>query len=579
MPNSLSLDEISFKEFVRRSPIPLAINSGGVDPRITFLNDRFISAFGYTLEDIPTVSAWSKLAYPDQAYRDKVFAEWSHNLQLAKAAQGMTEPAEYIIVCKNGTEKTVLISGSIVGESTLITFVDLTEIRLAEGEILKKLAIENAHQISQIVNFDPLTRLPNRDRASLLIEHAITLAKAGGSTALAALICVDIDYFKIVNETYGRSICDHVLKTIARRSEDLLRETDAVARLSGDEFLFILSDVPSQSWLEDFSVQLQRALTEPITLDDKTIKITVSLGSVLYPVHGSTAETLLLNAETALAHAKEQGRNVALMFRPGMKAAIDLYAELTKNLQRALENNEFVIHYQPQIDIETGSVSGVEALIRWATPENGLLYPDSFIPIAERSGLIVPIGAWVLQEACKTVRQWQLTGLPIESVSVNLSAIQFRRGDVAKLIAQVLKDTGLSPDSLVIELTESVLMHEEDLVMHAIEELRALGVKFSIDDFGTGFSSMTYLKRFKVDRLKIDKSFVMAMVKNEDDKSIVRYVINLATSLNIISIAEGVENEETLSLLMSLGCNQAQGYFLSKPVPASGIEDYFDESR
>lgn len=185
----------------------------------------------------------------------------------------------------------------------------------------------------------------------------------------------------------------------------------------------------------------------------------------------------------------------------------------------------------------------------------------------------------MLQEACKTVRQWQLTGLPIELVSVNLSAIQFRRGDVAKLIAQVLKDTGLSPDSLVIELTESVLMHEDDLVMHAIEELRALGVKFSIDDFGTGFSSMTYLKRFKVDRLKIDKSFVMAMAKNEDDKSIVRYVINLATSLNIISIAEGVENEETLSLLMSLGCNQAQGYFLSKPVSASGIEDYFDESR
>lgn len=324
---------------------------------------------------------------------------------------------------------------------------------------------------------------------------------------------------------------------------------------------------------------MQRALTEPITIEEKTIKITVSLGSVLYPVHGSTAETLLLNAETALAHAKEQGRNVSLMFRPGMKAAIDLYAELTKNLQRALEKNEFVIHYQPQIDIETGSVSGVEALIRWATPENGLLYPDSFIPIAERSGLIVPIGAWVLQEACKTVRHWQLTGLPIESVSVNLSAIQFRRGDVSKLVGQVLADTGLSADCLVVELTESVLMHEEDLVMQAIDELRRLGVKFSIDDFGTGFSSMTYLKRFKVDRLKIDKSFVMAMAKNEDDKSIVRYVINLATSLNIISIAEGVENEETLSLLMSLGCNQAQGYFLSKPVPASGIEDYFDESR
>lgn len=577
MPDSKLLEHIVFQDFVRKSPVPMVINSGEGDPRITFLNDRFVSTFGYTIEDIPTVSAWSKSAYPDESYRKKVLTEWERSWTEAKDDQGSTTPREYEVVCKNGSKKIILLSGTIVGDSTLITLIDITEIRSAQESALRKKELETAQQISQIINFDSLTRLPNRELANSLIDNAISVAKSSGK--VPALICMDIDDFKVINETFGRSAGDHVLESIARRTQSTLRDGDTVARLSGDEFLLILSDVANQEWLEAYCDQLQTCVSESFTFNDKLIRITVSLGIAMYPLHGENSESLFLNAETALANAKEQGKNIALLFRSGMKAAIDRYAEVIGMLQQALENDEFVLHYQPQIDIDTGLVSGVEALIRWQSPVYGLQYPDTFIPIAERSGLVVPIGTWVLREACKQARHWQQLGLPIGSVSINLSAIQFRRGNAGKVISQILEDTGLTPSMLVLELTESILMHEEDLVMQAIDELRSLGVRLSIDDFGTGYSSMTYLKRFKVDRLKIDKSFVMAMFKSEEDRSIVRYVIDLASSLNITSIAEGVENEETLSMLMSLGCNQAQGYFLSKPVPASGIEAFFDESK
>ena len=568
------LQHLAYQELIKKSPVPMAINTHGDDPRITYLNESFVSTFGYTQQDIPTVSSWMRLAYPDETYRERMMSEWGSELSAAQQTQGITTPIRVDVVCKDGSQKIVSISATVVGEFTLVTLIDMTEVHDERESALRSQKLENEQRISQIINYDSLTRLPNRELTASLIENALSSADATGK--LAALICLDLDDFKVINETFGRNAGDHVLESIARKIQDTLREHDTVARMSGDEFLLILPDVPGLEWLESYCQKLMVALSEPLLFNERSIRMSISLGIAVYPEHGTGGESLLLNAETALSNAKELGKNIHLMFKPGMKVAIDRYAELSIKLQQALEKNEFLLHYQPQIDIETGAVSGVEALIRWHNPSYGLQYPDSFISVAESSGLIVPIGEWVLQEACKQARKWELQGLPIGSVSVNLSAIQFGRGNVGQMVAKVLQETGLNPNMLVLELTESILMHEEDLVMHAIDELRAIGVRLSIDDFGTGYSSMTYLKRFEVDRLKIDKSFVMAMSKSEEDKSIVRYVVDLAASLNITSIAEGVENEETLSMLMDMGCDQAQGYFFSKPVTPAEIEAYFD---
>ena len=567
------LQHMAYQELIKKSPVPMAINTNEVEPRITYLNESFVNTFGYTQQDIPTVSSWIKHAYPDVAYREKMMSQWHKELSAARENQGISTSIKFEVVCKDGSQKIVSISGAVVGDFTLVTLVDMTDIHAAQELALRSQELENDHRISQIINYDALTRLPNRELMKSLIENA--LSSAVSSRTQVALICLDLDEFKLINETFGRNAGDHVLESIARRTQAALREQDTVARLSGDEFVLILSDVPDQDWLERYCQRLMVILSESIAFNEYSIRVSISLGLAVYPEHGMDGESLLLNAETALANAKELGKNNFLMFKPGMKVAIDRYAELSIKLQYALENNEFILHYQPQIDIETGVVTSVEALIRWQSASYGLQYPDTFISVAESSGLIVPIGEWVLYEACKQARQWELQALPIGSVSVNLSSIQFARGNLGQLVAKILKETGLSPKMLVLELTESILMHEEDMVMHAIDELRALGVRLSIDDFGTGYASMTYLKRFEVDHLKIDKSFVMAMTKSEEDQSIVRCVVDLAASLNIASIAEGVEDEETLSMLMEMGCDQAQGYFFSKPVPPSEIEAYF----
>jgi diguanylate cyclase (GGDEF)-like protein len=431
-------------------------------------------------------------------------------------------------------------------------------------------------QLHHLVLHDNLTRLPNRT----LLEDRITqaISSAQGLGKLFAVMLLDLDRFKTINDSLGHHYGDKLLQAVAQRLTETLRAEDTVARIGGDEFVVLLKEIAEPQAAANIAQKLLTALSEPFYIEDQEQNMSSSIGISIYPNDGLDLRALMVNADGAMYHAKKMGRNNYQFFTREMTAVAGARLELEKSLRRAMENREFELHYQPKVNVKSGAVTAMEALIRWRDPQKGLISPVEFIPLAEELGLIIPLGAWVLITACQQNRQWQVAGLPKIRVAVNLSAVQFRQKNLVEFISQVLEDTGLDASFLELEVTESVIMQNAEEATLVLEKLHAKGIHISIDDFGTGYSSLSYLKRFPLDTLKIDRSFVRDISSDPDDAAIVKSVIALAHSLRLGVIAEGVETEEQLAFLSALGCDEYQGYYRSRPVPAEEFAQLLRES-
>ncbi|GJH38983.1 EAL domain-containing protein [Paraburkholderia hospita] len=447
----------------------------------------------------------------------------------------------------------------------------------ADGQTTHHIAVINdvtaliryQEQLEYQANYDSLTRLPNRNLLRDRLQHALIVAQRHHKGV--AVVFIDLDGFKNVNDSLGHSVGDRLLSVVADRLARCARASDTVARHGGDEFVIVMTDTVDEQSLIAWMERVRASISEPVWLDGTELYVGCSMGASLFPQDGDDAETLMKKADLAMYRAKDMGRNTFQFYQPEMNVSAGARLNLERRLRRALRDNEFLLHYQPQVDIETGQVVGMEALVRWSDPEVGLIPPSQFIPVAEESGLIGPLSEWVLREACRQNKAWQDEGLPAARVSVNLSARQFQQRDIAKLVMQVLEETGLDPQYLELELTESTIMRNAEEAVSMLNELHALGIGLAIDDFGTGYSSLSYLKRFPVDRLKIDRSFVSDIGESSDDETITSAIIALAHSLNLQVIAEGVETSTQLDFLKERACDEMQGYFFAKPMPHDAI--------
>jgi diguanylate cyclase (GGDEF)-like protein/PAS domain S-box-containing protein len=423
-----------------------------------------------------------------------------------------------------------------------------------------------ALKMSHLAQHDFLTGLPNRALLTERLSRAIGLAHRHHKQV--ALLFLDLDHFKHVNDSLGHAMGDQLLQSVAGRLVAVVRATDTVCRQGGDEFVILLAEIEQPQDAAHVAEKLFAAFAEPHLIGGHELHVTLSIGISVYPDDGISEDAVMQNADTAMYHAKASGRNNYQFFRAVMntRAVRRLFVETS--LRRALKQEEFLLHYQPQIDLASGAITGSEALIRWLDPDLGLVYPTQFVPIAEECGLIVPIGRWVLREACRQVQAWLAAGLPAVPVAVNISAVEFRHKGFLEGVALILKETGLAPRYLELELTETILMHDAESSASVLEALKAMGVQLAIDDFGTGYSSLSYLKRFPIDTLKIDQSFVRHIATDADDATIVTAVIGMGRNLNQRVIAEGVETLEQLAFLQTRQCAEGQGFQFSRPLSA-----------
>lgn len=430
---------------------------------------------------------------------------------------------------------------------------------------------------THLAQHDALTNLPNRLLVRDRMDQAIGQARRYKKKA--ALLFLDLDNFKTINDSLGHSAGDELLKEVANRLRGAVREMDTVSRQGGDEFLIVLTDVSDLAAISAVAAHVLEQLAQPFALKGMQIVTSISIGIALYPQDGDEFDLLLKHADIAMYQAKAAGRNAYRFFDQQMNVDIIEHLNLEAGLRQALSQQQFVLHFQPIVDLHSGQLLAAEALIRWQHPEHGLMAPDTFIAVAERSGLIVEIGEWVLNEACRQLMVWQAAGLPRLVLSVNISSVQFRRGNLEALVASALQRFGLDAACLELELTESMLLHDSEAFMGMLQHLKTLGVKLSIDDFGTGYSNLSYLQRFQVDKLKIDQSFVRKLQGNVQDQAIVTAIIQMAKSLQLITTAEGIEDEPTRQLLASLGCDQGQGYWFSRPLPAAEFAAFAQRPR
>jgi diguanylate cyclase (GGDEF)-like protein len=432
------------------------------------------------------------------------------------------------------------------------------EAEIAERRLADQRVVHMAHH-------DALTGLPNRTLLADRVGQAI--ARAHRSGGKLAVLFLDLDRFKNVNDSFGHAVGDMLLTAVSARLTASRREEDTVARLGGDEFIISIPDVFDAAEAESVAARILADLAKPFTINGHQLHADGSIGIALYPRDGDTAETLMRNADTAMYHAKESGRGNYQFFSAQLTERVSRRLSTETNLRRALERGEFIVHYQPLMNLSTGQVDGAEALLRWPQQDNRLVSPVEFIPIAEETGLIVPLGEWVLLEACAQAQAWQALH-PGLRIAVNLSARQFRQKNLIGMIEQALGESRLDPSRLELELTEGMLMHNVEEATRILARLDEIGVRLAIDDFGTGYSSLSYLKRFPIHTLKIDRSFVRDISTDPDDAAIVTAIVAMARSLNLKVTAEGVETEEQAAFLRSLTCDQAQGFHFGRPMPA-----------
>ena len=467
------------------------------------------------------------------------------------------DPYEIELVHKNGRHVAVeIVAKSVRGNdeiSRMGVVRDITARKHAEA------------RIQYLAHHDMLTGLPNRAYLTERLTTILALARRHGT--LVAIMFIDLDNFKTVNDSLGHHVGDVLLQQVATRIKEVLREADMVSRLGGDEFLAILADFAAPDDAAKVAEKLLQAISAPIELEGRMVCANASIGISVFPRDGDNADDLIRHADAAMYSAKERGRGHSRFYTPGLSDAAAETLARESRLREALRTGEFVLFYQPQLRVEDQRLIGIEALVRWRHPQRGLTDPSEFIGFAESRGLIDDIGQYVLREACRQNKAWQDAGFAALPVSVNVSAIQFHRGDLVADVKRALEETGLEGRYLEIELTESLLM-DKDIVGSALTGLRALGVKITIDDFGTGYSSLSYLKRYPIDKLKIDRSFIDDLGTDADERAIAVAIINLAKTLKLAALAEGVERQEQLDFLRAHGCDQFQGYLAGAPLPA-----------
>ncbi len=492
-------------------------------------------------------------------------------MQEDKAARVTTNCVNCILVRRDGVEigieNTVTPihdqDGAVTG--AVVAFHDVSAARARSLEM------------SRLAQHDSLTDLPNRMLFNDRLTQAISLAVRQGKQL--AVMFVDLDHFKKINDSLGHGVGDKLLQSVAGRLVSSVRRTDTVSRLGGDEFVVLLSQVEHGEDAAFSARKILRALAAPHIIDGKSLDVNVSIGVSTYPSDGPDAESLMNKADTAMYEAKQIGRNTYQFFRRDMHARLADRQLLEADLRYALGRNEFLLHYQPKFNLQTKQITGMEALIRWAHPQRGIVSPGQFVPIAEECGLILPIGRWVLLEACRQARAWNDAGLGVVPVAVNVSASEFAEKDFISGVRAVLIATGMEPENLELELTESVLMQDAESTVRTLGALKAMGVRLAIDDFGTGYSSFTYLRRFPVDALKLHQSFVQEITSDPGDATIVSAMINIGKSLKQRVIAEGVETRAQLNFLQHHGCNEGQGYYFSRPLGAEQAEKMIEAAR
>ena len=482
----------------------------------------------------------------------------------------------------------IAVRGSVVGT---LNFVGKTPRELPFGDTDRDLVLlisaligsaidrrRSRDRLQRLAYFDVLTGLPNRTHFVERLRETVTRIVSAGERRRLAVVFLDLDNFKEINDTFGHGRGDAVITVVGERLRERVGNRGMVARMSGDEFAVLVEDNADLEKLEAFAESLRAAVDSPIVIAGYEQYATASIGVSVYPDDGGDAETLVKHADVAMYRAKEKGRNFVQFYTPVLNAAMTTRLQQEKALRKALTRSEFAVYYQPQFELATGKLFGIEALVRWRHPKLGLIKPDLFIPNAESSSVIVLIGELVLEMACEQLVRWQARGLPKLRVSVNLSARQFRETDLLKRARGVLESTGLNPETLEFEITESVAMDEAERSTEIMRTLRDVGVRFCLDDFGTGYSSLGYLKSFPIDTLKIDQSFVRDIMTEPDDATIVRTVIAMAHNLGLDVCAEGTESQEQLDFLRHNRCDRVQGYFYSRPVPPDEFERFITEA-
>jgi diguanylate cyclase (GGDEF)-like protein/PAS domain S-box-containing protein len=560
MAQSLSDSEVRYKALIDNSMEAIYL----YDPDTKVLldaNPAFLNLLGYRREDVGSISMHDFIMHA----RNTVGSFTQH---FAVGETGAIMIGERTWVGKNGIRRDMdVTAGRMHQGGKTIGFTvarDITEQKRTQ------------ERLTYLAHYDELTGLPNRTLFNENLRQI--LVDSQRRQRLVAVMFLDLDRFKTINDTLGHETGDTLLKAVAERLRQSVRRGDVIARLGGDEFTIALADVAQADDVALVAKKILESFAYPFQIGGRDLFVTTSIGIGLYPQDHEQADGLLKSADAAMYRAKELGRNNYQFYTKELNAQASKRLALETHLRRALERNEFFLNYQPQVDLRTGEMVGMEALIRWQNPELGLVSPADFIPLAEETGLIVPIGDWVLRTACNQNKAWQKAGLPALRISVNLSARQFREKNLIDTVRQILDQTGLAPKYLELELTESLLQHVETAEL-VLKELHNLGVHLSVDDFGTGYSSLNYLKRFPIDNLKIDRSFVRDVINDPDDAAITDAIITMAHTLGIYVVAEGVETREQLAFLHQHRCDLVQGYYFSKPLPAEAFVELLRSGR
>lgn len=526
------------------------------DKRIVAVNRGFSEITGFSEHEVLGTT-------PDQLFCDKYHDErfiellWWEVYQSGAWQGEVWNRSKHGVAfpCLQSIEKVEADDGEI--QQFISVFTDITEQKRSE------------ERIQYLAHYDVLTSLPNRILFNDRLRHAIE--RAYRQNVKLGLLFIDLDRFKYVNDTLGHDQGDKLLQRVAERLNGCVRQADTVARLGGDEFTVLLEDVQRPDMLASIAEKILHALSQPIDLDGHNAVVGCSIGMSVFPEDGKSADQLLKHSDTAMYFAKENGRNTYAFYSPELSQSSSQHFQLEQDLRKAIEHNQLILHYQPQLDIPSNGAVTVEALVRWQRPGGELVPPDTFIPLAEETGLIVPMGEWILNSACAQARQWNKQGLAIR-VAVNISGIQIMRQDFVSIVECALESSGLPPSLLELEVTESCVMNTSDGVVEALCRLRELGVVISIDDFGTGYSSLSYLKQLPVDVLKIDRSFISNIPQDQDDEKIASAIIAMAKNLGLRVVAEGVETDQQMQFLQARGCDLAQGYYIARPMPPEEAE-------
>ena len=564
------------------------------DGRFVYANAKLAEFFGCSQEEIVAAPSIFDFFHPE----DHEVIKTNINRRLS----GETQSLRYTLRVRRKDNRNVILDvhGTIarIGSAPLIIGmgIDITELQTAELELkrhrdnlqemvneqtinllgAKESAEKAMHEAMAaeeraryLARNDALTGLPNRILLLDRLEQAIAHAQRYGNKV--GLLFIDLDRFKNINDSLGHAIGDKLLQAAATRLVSCVRYTDTISRLGGDEFVILLTDIHLGETVIEVAEKLLGAVALPYEIDGHELTTTISIGISIYPEHGGDMESLMKRADSAMYKAKAAGRNNYQMFTDDIDMVLSNRLSLENDMRRALEREEFILHYQPQIDLNSGKIIATEALVRWQHPIRGLLGPDQFIGIAEESGLILPLGKWVLREACRQNGAWQAAGLPAITVAVNLSALQLNRGNFLRDVTEILDETQMPPHWLLLELTESMVMQGGETILSTFKALKEMGVQLSIDDFGTGYSSLSYLKRFPIDSLKIDRSFIRDISTDPDDAAIVRAIISMGHSLRLSVVAEGVETDGQLAFLRQQHCDAVQGHYFSLPLPADEL--------